>query len=80
MIDEGRPAWHKDAACKGASPGVSWFPEAGEDHRPALRVCEACPVNQDCLAWALEQGPQLDGIWSGTTRSQRGRLRGGRAG
>ena len=69
------PAWHADAACR-EHPGVSWFPggrspKAGAE---AKAICGRCLAREDCLAWALEQGPELDGIWAGTTQRERNRL------
>jgi WhiB family redox-sensing transcriptional regulator len=40
----------------------------------ALRICQACPVTQQCLDFALRSG-EKDGIWGGTTPEQRVRAR-----
>ena len=77
MISQGRLAWHWDAACK-EHPEVNWFPEKGDGHRPAQRICDGCLVAPNCYKWAMEQGPGLEGIWAGTTPTQRRRLRAGR--
>jgi WhiB family redox-sensing transcriptional regulator len=58
-----RDGWRSLAACKGAEPDL-WFPEPGEDARPALAVCDGCPVRRECLADALH-APEKFGIWGG---------------
>ena len=42
--------------------------------REAIRICQACPIQVRCLAWALEQGV-TDGVWGGTTAEQRRAIR-----
>ena len=59
-----RPAWHADAACR-ERPTAMFFPEAGEQSDEALAVCSSCLVAGECRAWALEQGPELAGVWGG---------------
>jgi adenine-specific DNA glycosylase len=39
--------------------------------------CDACPVQKDCLAYALSY-PDLRGIWAGTTENGRRRIRAGK--
>lgn len=71
-LAERKPAWHADAACLEAPPEVSWFPETGGDGgKAAKEYCARCLVREECLAWSLEQGPDLDGIFGGI--NQRGR-------
>ena len=64
--------WTERAACR--APAIDpelFFPVS--DSGPALpqvtaakRICTACPVLTDCLAWALLAGEPA-GIWGGTT-------------
>lgn len=76
-----RPAWHEQAACRGVGadgtkPNV-FFPDRGENHRPAAQLCQTCPVFEECRAHA--QGlPERFGIWHGL--GQRARTRGRRTG
>lgn len=66
-------AWMADAACRGAEIAI-FFPERGDDVRPALALCARCPVRDECAGYAAQFGPTLHGIWAGTTgraRSQR---------
>ena len=69
------PDWHDQAACAG-KPQEWFFPQRGDDVRPAKAVCASCPVNAECLAWALEQDTTtLQGIWGGTSMRERRQLR-----
>jgi len=77
IFQRSRPAFHADAACKEAPPRVSWFPAAGQDARAAKKICRGCLVSGECAAWALAQGPNLEGIWGGLTRRERAKLGGG---
>jgi WhiB family redox-sensing transcriptional regulator len=36
----------------------------------AKRICRGCPVQIQCLAWALASGV-TDGVWGGTTPDER---------
>ncbi len=74
-----RPAFHADAACREAPPEVSWFIQRGGDPGPAKAVCARCLVAGECRAWALEQGPELDGVWAGMSRADRAVARRGLA-
>jgi len=71
-----RPAWHADAACRGADPAL-FFPARGEG-RPfvGLAYCEDCSVRSQCLAAALEV--PSTGVWGGATVRGRRVLRRGR--
>lgn len=40
----------------------------------ALMTCRGCPVQQECLEYALAI-PSLDGIWAGTNDRDRDRIR-----
>jgi hypothetical protein len=71
LLSTGRPAWHADAACREAPAAVSWFIERGQDPRPAKAIWGRCLVVDDCRAWALDQGPELDGVWAGASRAER---------
>jgi|SRR5882762_6700331 len=77
MADTG---WRDRAACLGKDPAL-WFPEEqeeGEPHRRetprmykvAKRVCLGCPVQDECLEYALANREQY-GMWGGHTRPER---------
>jgi len=66
------PEWHRDAACAEYPERANdWFPERGEDDRPAKAICQRCLVQRECLADALDHGTNLVGIWGGTSGRQR---------
>lgn len=72
-----RPAFHADALCQEYAGRVDFFPEKGGDVGPAKLVCSRCLVKAECRAWAVEQGPSLQGVWAGTTGRQRRQMRSG---
>jgi WhiB family transcriptional regulator, redox-sensing transcriptional regulator len=66
--------WREDIACRDADPDL-FFPigatgPALRQMEEAKRICRACPVQIQCLAWALENGV-ADGVWGGTTPDER---------
>lgn len=88
--------WLDDAACVDVE-GVDFLPSLNEYqvraptpsqverwHRraaPAVAVCAACPVRQDCLDAALAIPVAHDwGVWGGTLPHERRRMRAERAG
>jgi WhiB family redox-sensing transcriptional regulator len=79
MISRGRPAWHRDALCKEAPPDVTWFTDRGASAGAAKAVCGRCLVVAECSAWALEQGPELEGVWGGMSKGERTKIRTGLA-
>lgn len=70
--------WHKYALCRQVDPEL-FFPiaERGPGTRrqvaAAKAVCARCPVQPECLDWALDALPA--GIAGGATTSERRRLR-----
>ena len=64
--------WWDDAACIGLDT-QAFFPEKGEIAPTARRVCGRCPVQGDCLAWALKHHEH--GIWGGVGYKERQRQR-----
>jgi len=65
--------WQDDAMC--AQVGTEmFFPEKGGSTREAKKICAACPVVAECLAYAIEieVGP---GIWGGLSQRERNKLR-----
>jgi WhiB family redox-sensing transcriptional regulator len=70
--------WRAASACLNTDPDV-FFPvavgtSASKQVARALRICEGCPVRQECLDFAMRSG-EKDGIWGGTTPEQRIRAR-----
>jgi WhiB family redox-sensing transcriptional regulator len=73
--------WRAASACLNADPDM-FFPvaagtAASKETARALRICQGCPVRQQCLDFAMQSG-EKDGIWGGTTPEQRIRARRGR--
>ena len=61
----------------GVDPDL-FFPERGASTREAKSVCRACPVQQECLEFALSNGEKF-GIWGGMSERERRRVRRARA-
>lgn len=69
-------AWEQFANCLGMDPEL-FFPERGDMTaiQQAKQVCAGCVARQACLEANLHE---VDGVWGGTTRIERQRLRGER--
>ena len=70
------PDWMADAECAiGGHDKDLWFPESGNYHiKQAKRICQTCPVKQQCLDFADREGYD-DGIWGGLDRDERKKLK-----
>jgi WhiB family redox-sensing transcriptional regulator len=58
------------------NPGNSSKLITYSDERLAKAICDACPLKLPCALYAIQTGPQ--GIWGGTTESERLAIRRGR--
>lgn len=70
------PDWMADARCalSGLDP-ETWFPERQSAVKAfAKRICQTCPVRQECLDFADQEGYD-DGIWGGLDRDERKKLK-----
>ncbi len=70
--------WRDLAACRDEDPEL-FFPightgPAVMQAEQAKAVCRRCPVQWECLNWALENGED-DGVWGGKTDKERRRLK-----
>lgn len=74
MLRSDVDSWRRQALCAGHPDRGAWFSEDREDMKRAKAVCRACPVRDECLAFAVTTGPH-HGIWGGTTPYERRRLR-----
>lgn len=63
------PEWTERALCAQTDP-EAFYPVKGGSTRAAKKVCAACPVQQQCLEWALSQG-EVFGVWGGSTHRER---------
>jgi WhiB family redox-sensing transcriptional regulator len=66
--------WRQSAACQHCSPEL-FFPAgttgaAVHEIEAAKAICATCPVQPECLRYAL-QSRQEFGIWGGTTEDER---------
>jgi len=73
-----REGWRRRAACKDLDTDL-FFPvgETGaavEQTEAAKAVCAACPVQPECLEYALVTNEQA-GIWGGATEAERRTIR-----
>ncbi|MFD8565468.1 WhiB family transcriptional regulator [Streptomyces sp. NPDC059639] len=76
--------WRESAKCRGMDPDL-FFPIGNSSSFATLvqideakAVCGSCPVERQCLEWALNAGP-VEGIWGGTTDAERRAVRRRRA-
>lgn len=65
-------SWQVDALCAQTDP-EAFFPEKGGSTRAAKSVCASCPVQPECLAYALESGERF-GIYGGMSERERRRM------
>ena len=70
--------WRARAACRDSDPDL-FFPAgttgaALEEIRAAKALCARCPVQAQCLAFALETN-QDAGVWGGASEEERRELR-----
>ena len=63
--------WMDEALCAQTNP-ESFYPERGGPNREAKKVCDMCPVQTDCLNWAIEHN-ESEGIWGGMSAKERAR-------
>jgi len=61
--------WKQNAACKQADIRL-FFPERGDPVVEAKKICASCPVQQQCLDYALAI-PNIVGIWGGMSGKER---------
>ena len=64
--------WMSEGNCR-FEPPSTFFPSDGVGVEVAKRVCEDCPVQEQCLEYALTN--RIDhGVWGGTSERQRRRI------
>jgi WhiB family redox-sensing transcriptional regulator len=66
--------WRHDAACRDKDPEL-FFPNptlglVGLQIEAAKDVCRACPVADECLAFAMRAGLEA-GVWGGLSEDER---------
>jgi WhiB family redox-sensing transcriptional regulator len=65
--------WRAEALCATDHPEL-WFAVGAIEHRAAKAICRRCPVQAQCLSYAME-APVDHGIWGGFTERERRRQR-----
>lgn len=67
--------WREQSECRRTHANPNWFFPDGNtvDIRLAKAVCACCPVARECRQYALDHDEQ--GIWGGTTDSERARFK-----
>lgn len=70
--------WVAQGACRKYDPElffpVSTVGPGAQDAELAKAVCRTCPVQNECLRWALRAG-EAHGVWGATTPEERRFLR-----
>ena len=64
-----RPDWMADALCAEVDPTIFHDPNAADE---AIDVCRACPVIEECLAWAIRTRDRF-AVLGGMTPAERAR-------
>jgi WhiB family redox-sensing transcriptional regulator len=67
------PGWTKRAQCCGEDRAL-FFPALGANAAKARTICSICPIQRECLAYALTD-PESAGVWAGLTELERRKLR-----
>jgi len=64
--------WADRAACRGLDPAI-FYPLTDDEAGEAKEVCAECPVQDDCLEFAIEFR-EKNGVWGGATERERMRI------
>lgn len=69
----GFPEWMDDGLCHQTDP-EAFFPEKGGSTREAKSICARCPVEAECLDYALSNDERF-GIWGGLSERERRKVK-----
>lgn len=67
------PTWMARGTCHQTDPEL-FFPEKGGSTREAKKICTACPVQAECLDYALDNDERF-GIWGGLSERERRKVK-----
>jgi WhiB family transcriptional regulator, redox-sensing transcriptional regulator len=70
--------WQHLALCAETDPDA-FFPEEGGSHKNPKKICQQCPVQLDCLEYAIRNN-ETHGVWGGLSPRERQRIRSQRLG
>lgn len=65
----------EDAACRGTDT-EAFYPVNGLPPKTAVRICQGCPIRNDCASYAIEH--EAYGYWAGMAEITRHEIRMGR--
>lgn len=78
VLEATPPAWREDAACRDFPTDlffpIGHGPRAQAQADKAKTICGQCPVQSDCLEYALATNAQF-GVFGGLTEDERKRAR-----
>jgi len=64
-------SWRDEALCAQDDNPDKWFMSGdGGNDAPAKKVCQNCPVQEECLAYAVKHGERF-GVWGGANKKER---------
>lgn len=72
MVDLDERPWAAYAACRTADPEL-FFAGTDSASLEAVKICGSCAVQDQCLAWALDNRVRY-GVWGGLTERERRRV------
>jgi WhiB family redox-sensing transcriptional regulator len=73
IYDLAQNQWKLRGKCREADADI-FFPERGASTRKAKAVCRRCPVQEECLEYAVNNGEKF-GIWGGLSERERRAIR-----
>lgn len=70
------PVFSHPSPCTSVDPEI-FFPEDNTNREAFMKakaICDGCPNSEKCLEYAVSNST-LEGIWAGTTKRMRDRIR-----
>ena len=75
FLDAVRDPWRLEAACRGMDPELFHHEKGQPVTAEAREACARCPVDAECLRYAVMTGAR-QGYWGGRTPRERNGLKG----
>lgn len=73
LVPQGDLSWQDRGLCAQTDP-EEFFPDKGGATRYAKAICAVCPVQAECLDYALANDERF-GVWGGTTERDRRKIK-----